>query len=164
MRLASATTGLTRSATLRGQQPRARRTAQDCVMEHLLYRSWLPLVSAEPLMLRLEPIRFPGRVCLRVRFTALLKKYPMVRTRLPVIGKSPGCLCLSSGGIFPRLSQRFLGIWSMPLSQQGGLPGILANCHASGTAVIREVRRGPYPLGQTHLLHLCRFRHPDRRA
>jgi len=64
-------------------------------------------------------------------------------------------------GYFPKTTPCFPPDLVIRLCDQAGLPGILGNCPASGTAI--RIRRAPHAKRRADLLHLGRQRVPDRR-
>ncbi len=67
-------------------------------------------------------------------------------------------------GYFPETIPAFPAALTEALIAEGKLTGILANRHASGTAVIEDYGEEHLRTLETHLLHLRRLGAPDRRA
>ena len=67
-------------------------------------------------------------------------------------------------GYFPDTRPCFPPALIEALIREGGLPGILGDRHASGTAIVAELGAEQRQRRQAHLLHLGRQRLPDRRA
>ena len=67
-------------------------------------------------------------------------------------------------GYFPETIPAFPAALTEALIAEGKLAGILANRHASGTAVIEEYGEEHLRTLETHLLHLRRLGAPDRGA
>ena len=67
-------------------------------------------------------------------------------------------------GYFPETIPAFPEALTAALIKEGKLPGILANRHASGTAIIEEFGEEHVRTRQADLLHLGRLGAPDRRA
>ena len=67
-------------------------------------------------------------------------------------------------GYFPPTIPTFPASLTAALIAEAKLPGILADRHASGTAIIAELGEEHMRTRQADLLHLGRFRLPDRRA
>ena len=64
-------------------------------------------------------------------------------------------------GYFPRTSPCFPDAIVSALCRRARLPGILGNCHASGTEIITRLGVGARSLRNAHLLHIGRQRLPD---
>lgn len=67
-------------------------------------------------------------------------------------------------GYFPDTSPTFPEELTRAVVAEGGLPGILGDCHASGTEIIARLGEEHIRTGKPDLLHLSRFRLPDRRS
>ena len=75
---------------------------------------------------------------------AVRRKRAPARTRRAAIGRSPGCRCRSTGACFPHTRPCFPPALVAALAARCALPGILGDCHASGTEIIRD-------LGEEHV-------------
>ena len=71
--------------------------------------------------------------------TATASRSARARTRRRAIGRSPAARCRSPGAISPRWRTAFPPELVAAIIREGGLPGILGNRHASGTAIIDEL-------------------------
>ena len=116
----------------------ARRAAAACPIS----TRWASASRCEP---RPASAR-PASRCARAARPMGLRRRDLAaaRTRRPAIGRSPARRSTSPGAIFPQTMPAFPAALTAALIAEGGLPGILGDCHASGTEIIEE-------LGEEHL-------------
>ena len=73
------------------------------------------------------------------------------------LGDRRPCRCRSSGGTSRKPFRPSRATLTAALVREAGLPGILGDCHASGTEIIAQLRRGAHPQRQADLLHVGQF-------
>ena len=95
--------------------------------------------------------------------SAAQARYRGARIRHPDIGKSPAFPSRSSGAISQEQVPCFPAELMERLCAQAGLPGILGNCHASGTEIIAEFGERHMQSGEPICYTSADSVFPDRR-
>ena len=131
----------TRSAISRRPAAQDAATAPACAPGRCACRTWRGSGSARAAGSASAELAAPAH---RRRVWQRRGSRAPARTRRAAIGRSPGCRSSSTGAYFPRTRPCFPPALIAALVARCALPGILGDCHASGTDIIRD-------LGEEHV-------------